>query len=213
MELIETALFRVKPYFDRRERARFITEIFGGSLGDSLLDVGCGAKQLKEQLPPGIDYTGLDITGEADVKCDLDRESIPFEKNSFTTVVCADVLEHLENIHSIYAALFDLASKHIIVSLPNCWCDMKYQMAKRGEVSGKFYGLPSSRPGDRHRWFFNYAEARMFLLDNIDKNVKTVRLYKYYGPKCWTSMAGGLLFSKPKFDNLFVNTLWALFEK
>jgi hypothetical protein len=213
VELLEKSLLNVQPYFDRNERARFIVDTFGDYLEGKLLDVGCSENQLKDVLPEGIIYTGLDIDGEVDVTCDLDRESIPFEAGSFTTVVCADVLEHLENIHSVYAALFELAEKNVILSLPNCWCDMKYLMAKQGLSSGKFYGLPSVKPDDRHRWYFNYSEARNFLLDNIDNSVKTARLYKYYGPRGWTFKAGKLLFAQPKFDNLYVNTLWAVFSK
>ncbi|MBN2289126.1 MAG: methyltransferase domain-containing protein [Candidatus Glassbacteria bacterium] len=213
MILTEEKLRGVKPYWDRLERAGFIVEQFGWAIEEPLLDVGCGEKHLKQALPGGFSYTGLDLSACADVRCNLDGGQIPFKENSFATVVCADVLEHLENIHRVFIDLFRITSRHLIVSLPNCWCDLKYLMALGGRGSGKFYGLPAVRPQDRHRWFFNYSEARRFLIENSRTTTRSARLYRYYGPQGRTFRLGRILLPGSRFDDLFVNTLWAVFEK
>ena len=201
-----------KAYADRGGRARFIVEQFSWALSEPLLDVGCDEKYLQQALPERFDYTGLDFSASADVRCDLESNRLPFATNTFATVVCTDVLEHLENIHRVFAELFTVSSRYLILSLPNCWCDLKYLMVS-GKGSGKFYGLPAGRQNDRHRWFFNYSEARAFLIENSREKAESVDLYRYYGPQGWTFRVGRLLLPERRFDDLFVNTLWAVFEK
>ena len=198
-------------YCNREERARFIVEQFGWALKEPLLDVGCGEKHLQQALPEGFDYTGLDFIDRADVHCNLDRDKIPFKQKSFNTVVCTDVLEHLEHIHDVFNDLLGIASRYVIVSLPNCWSDLKYLMLK-GRGSGKYYGLPSNRPEDRHRWFFNYSEARQFLIDNSTGKVSKLNLYRYYAKGGITYKAGRLFLPAHIYRDLFVHTLWAVIE-
>ena len=213
MRLEEKIISKVRPYTDRAERAGFIAESFGWAIREPLLDVGSGQQHLKKVLTQGFAYTGIDVTDEADVHFNLDSGTIPFEAGSFETVVCADTLEHLENIHFVLTELFRLSRRWVILSLPNCWCDMKFLMAGRGRGSGKFYGLPLQKPPDRHRWFFNYSEARSFLLSSAEGLASNVWLYRYYGLKGHSFYLANLMLPKALFDELFVNTLWAVFEK
>lgn len=63
--------------------------------GTKVLDVGCYNRHILPLLPKGIKYTGVDIQGEYDVKCDLNKGKLPFKDNSFDFVICAEIFEHI----------------------------------------------------------------------------------------------------------------------
>lgn len=54
----------------------------------------------------------------------------------------------------------------MIVSLPSPWTDA-YRVLRTGpyreSLAIKYYGLPPTPPGDRHKWFFSASEARAFV--------------------------------------------------
>jgi len=213
MEVLEKNISLDEIYWDREEKASFIVKNFGVYLAEPLLDIGCDKKQLYFKLPGSFNYRGLDISHAADIICDLDRSSVPLRDKTYNTVLCSDVLEHLENIHFAFSELFRVARKYVIVSLPNCWCDFKFLIRQIDQPSGKFYGLPLSPPADRHRWFFNFLEARDFLVSQpvARRKAKTLTIYKYYGARSISYYLGRLMLTRRKFDNLFVNTLWAVY--
>jgi len=112
----------MKLYRNRREKAEWMIQQFKPIFEEvnSVLDVGCDRKYLKRYLSDKINYIGIDITGVPDIYFDLDKDGkLPFEDNSFDLVVCADVLEHLENIHFVFDELVRVSSKYILISLPN----------------------------------------------------------------------------------------------
>lgn len=71
--------------------------------GGNFLDAGCGAGLVLRHLPPGS--VGLDVNSRnihrakihaPEAKLILgDIEKMPFASQSFTTIICTDVLEHL----------------------------------------------------------------------------------------------------------------------
>jgi hypothetical protein len=96
-----------------------------------------------------------------DVQADLGR-GLPFESSSVETVVALDVLEHTDDIHMAFAELCRVSREAIVITLPNMydWTTRKRHLLGR-PISGK-YGLPVTRPYDRHRWLFSLDEARQF---------------------------------------------------
>lgn len=148
--------------FERRsDRPRFLAELFARELEGSVLDVGCDEAVLRGVCRGG--YVGLDRGPQADVRQDLVREPrLPFADRSFDTVVCFDVLEHLDDPHGMFAELSRVARRHLLVSLPNPWNAARKQL-RRGRGAIEHYGLPGEPPADRHRWFFNFSEASAFL--------------------------------------------------
>ncbi len=164
-------------YYDSREsRNAFIaTELFK-YIGSTVLNIGgTGKKYLAKHLPVDVNYKELDIAGNPDFKVNLEKETpVDLEDNSFETVICTEVLEHLDNFHAVYFDLIRLASKWVIISLPNSLHGIDlyqnkqdgYNTKKAGITRGKnlkFYGLPVCKPEDRHKWFFSYSEAKFFL--------------------------------------------------
>jgi len=164
-------------YKNREERSKWLAERFANEISKSrnLLDVGCYNADFKKHIPKTIKYTGIDISGKPDIFINLDKiEKLPFKNNEFDTTICADVLEHLENIHLIFDELCRVSNKYIIITLPNAYASIpefikgkKYakntEKRKQFGKYNKFYGLPLEIPEDRHRWFFSYDEAVEFL--------------------------------------------------
>jgi hypothetical protein len=85
---------------------------------------------------------------------------------SADTVVALDVLEHTDDIHHAFTELCRVASRYVVITLPNMY-DWKTRIRYlRGRQLGAKYGLPVDPPGDRHRWFFGLDEARAFCRAN-----------------------------------------------
>lgn len=150
-------------YTDRTTKAAYVASKYGAILRGSVLDVGCDQKQLLRAVGACERYVGVDLDPKADVVLNLDREDLPFEAGSFDTVVCTDVLEHLERIHAVFERICRVARRHVIVSLPNPVRTLMLAMLEGSQGRLKFYGLPVDEPPDRHRWFFGYEEAAEFL--------------------------------------------------
>ncbi len=151
-------------YVDRATKAQCIARKYAAILRESVLDVGCDQAPLRALVGDKARYLGVDIgPAAADLALDLDREDLPFEKRSFRTVVCTDVLEHLERCHAVFDRLCDIADERVLISLPNPLNSLLDSVRVRTEGWKKFYGLPVDPPVDRHRWFFGFEDARRFL--------------------------------------------------
>ena len=174
---------------ERAQRSRWLCERFTKELCEcrTLLDVGCSQSELKAYLPASIDYKGLDIAGNPDFKINLDQATrLPFEDLQFEAVVCADVLEHLENIHFVFDELCRIVSRYLIITLPNpAYGAYRYLFKKKYAnrtqkntfgVYMKYYGLPIEKPVDRHRWFYGYDEAVRFITYRSKKNSLAVKV-------------------------------------
>ena len=171
-------------YSNREERSKWLVERFEKTFreADSVLDVGCWERDIQKNLHKNIDYTGIDIAGNPDKVINLDNVSkLPFSDNKFDVTVCADVLEHIENIHLIFDEICRVTKNDIIITLPNPLFSLwSYLFKKKYKNSNeernkfgkyvKFYGLPEEKPDDRHRWFFSFEEALDFLKYKSNKN-------------------------------------------
>jgi SAM-dependent methyltransferase len=159
-------------------RAHFIIEEFGDSIGGSVLDVGGGSSVdvFKKHLDNR--YYALDLERSYKVRdsansqvpdkvLDLEDGVLPFEDRSFDTVICTDVLEHVDNIYAVYDELFRVAARHVIISLPNNWPGMIGSfLVGHNQTHSAGYGLPPQPKvsGQRHKYFFNLEEACDFLI-------------------------------------------------
>lgn len=92
----------------------------------TILDAGCGNGIITNKLVDKYQVTGLDISPAAlqYVKCPTVQApitDIPFPDRSFETVICNEVLEHLDNsaLQKAVQELKRVASKYIIISVPH----------------------------------------------------------------------------------------------
>lgn len=158
-----------RAYATREDKALYIADKYAPILRGSVLDVGCDTARLRACIADPSRYLGIDISGPAaDIRLDLDDaarrgKGLPLDSRSFDTVVCTDVLEHLEHAHAIFDELCRVARERVLVSLPNPLLSMLLGIQSGSRGRNKYYGLPVDRPEDRHRWFFNFEEAVAFV--------------------------------------------------
>lgn len=199
----------------RQDRPRFLCERFAPCFRGTVLDVGCDRAVLREFVGPER-YTGIDRSPEADVHQDLMADGrLPFEDRSWDTVTCTDVLEHLENLHQVFAELVRVTRGHLLVTLPNCWNSARRRL-RRGKGSIAHYGLPLDPPPDRHRWFFGFGEAEAFLRGQGERHgLQLVELLALEKPRpLLVRGARRLLHPDPaRYRNLFAHTLCCLFRR
>jgi SAM-dependent methyltransferase len=201
-------------FAQRADRSRYIADRFGESLKPSLLDVGCDRALLRELLTLER-YTGIDVGGTPDLHIDLERmDRLPFDDGAFDAVVCSDVLEHLDNLHFVFAELVRVTGRHLLVSLPNNWCNARRPI-ERGRGRMAHYGLPTSPPEDRHKWFFGFTEAREFLQAQEERHgLKLVEMVANEKPRPAVVRAlRRLRWPGERYLNRYAHTLWALYEK
>ena len=199
-------------YFDRKSRYEFLVSEFNDLINGNVLDIGCDEKYLKSILGEKINYTGIDKNNKAEIFMDLEKDSLLSINQKFDTIICTEVLEHLENIHRIFNEILEISRKYIIISLPNAWFEFKKIPILKN--SGKFYGLPVETPEDRHRWFFNFSEAKHFIEKKVDGKAEEVVFYPYFNKtnQVVKTIAKTLL-SENRYLNLFSPTLWAVIRK
>lgn len=126
----------------------------------SLLDVGCRDRELQSHLPRNLSYVGLDLFPPADVIASAD-EPLPFEDAEFDVVVLADVLEHLNDPQSALDEAIRVASKRVVVLLPNLYTLLLRAQFAMGRTFGK-YSFGPDNSLDRHRWLMNFDQAARF---------------------------------------------------
>ena len=218
-------------YNSRETRHKFLCDEFSDFLKGSILNIGGGGKKhLLKYINPK-EYLELDITGNPDIKIDLDNTNpIPIEDNRFDTIICTDVLEHLEELHQVFSELIRISNKYLIISVPNAWkgfsiTSRKVYNGNAGEAGidvgkyKKFYGLPLNKPIDRHRWFFSYTEAEEFFRKN--SNTLSYRIVREYAIGEKTNSIKGRIYrvimkfflKKNVYKDWFYNTYWCIIEK
>ena len=144
------------------DRWTLIRELVGADT-ESVLDVGCRDRRLRAELPPETRYVGLDLAPPADVIASAEGP-LPFDDGAFTTVVLADVLEHLEHPHRALDEAMRVAERAVVLVLPNvATLFMRLHFAARGRMPGGKYAFGPDHPGDRHRWLLNASDARAFV--------------------------------------------------
>lgn len=156
-------------YNGREEKAAYVYNKYKSIFNVSVLDVGADAQYLKPMITStGGKYHGIGYGDNIDQVANLDGYPLPFEDRSFETVICLDVLEHLDNLHQMFYQCCRVANKYVVISLPNCWSLLFKMLLDDKQYPRpwiKWWGLPLDAPQDRHRWFYSEAEAFQFLTD------------------------------------------------
>ena len=132
----------VPAWFTHRlDRSRFIAGHLRKYVAGKVLDVGCDEAHLRT-LVPGIEYTGIDVGGKPDLRIDLEAtERLPFDDRAFDSVLCSDVLEHLDNLHRVFGELARVTRRWLVISLPNNWTNARRPIERRPRALS---------PGGRH---------------------------------------------------------------
>ena len=137
-----------------------------------LLDIGCGEKPYRDIFSSHVDsYVGIDLPQTLHAKHVIDifanAHYLPFEKGTFDTVLCLEVLEHgerpLEVLKEIYAVL--KKGGVLILSTPqNYWLhnDPKdfYRFTQQGLIE-----LVKEQAGFTISYIHSLGGTREFLID------------------------------------------------
>ena len=134
-DAIYTALPRVQKGTDNSEACieRIIESVNPGNV----IDIGCGPGVLLQRIVTqkgfdGFSYTGVDFqidptTRQSDERLEFHEaaiESMPFEDNSFDTVICTHVLEHILDLPKAVAELRRICRGKLIIVVP---CEREYR--------------------------------------------------------------------------------------
>ena len=97
-----------------------------------LLDIGCGDKPYEQFFSDVVsEYIGIDLQQEdsanklpkkADVYCDINK-GLPFEDETFDTILCTEVLEHIPEPDNLIREARRVLKKDefLIISAPQVW--------------------------------------------------------------------------------------------
>ncbi len=115
--------------------SRFIKQlldVYSEKRGKELLEVGCGEGMLLKEFAqrwPSLKLSGLDVSPDAIRAAEriapeaslLEGSAfdLPFESDSFDTVLCVEVLEHLSDPARAMQEIARVASQRIILSVPH----------------------------------------------------------------------------------------------
>lgn len=199
-------------YTDRPSKALYIADKYGAILIGSVLDVGCGKGFLRKLVHQPFRYLGVDRSPEADRQVDLDREDLPFEDSQFDTVLCTDVLEHLERCHAVFDEVCRVARRHVLISLPNPLGNMLRSVAAGEGGKIPYYGLRVEAPPDRHRWFFGHDDAVEFVSGRSRRNgfvLEQMDQEEWPMPR-WAGPGGANLLEHP---NVGGGTMWFVLRR
>jgi hypothetical protein len=204
MQIYSTQL----SYTARESKARYVFDKYKRLYKHNVLDVGADAQHMKEQIKNfGGNYIGIGFGSNIDINFDLDGNPLPFSDNSFETVQCLDVLEHLNDFHYTFSELIRVSCDKVIISLPNCWSlffKMLIDEKNHPNPRLKWYGLPDEKPIDRHRWFFSKSECFSFFFKNQVKFNYSIEQFDVENSESY--LFGDGFFNKIKsilFQNLF----------
>jgi len=210
-----------KSYRDRKSKARYVASKYRSILVGSILDVGADQCYLRDLLGPEANYWGIGIGGNPDQVVDLEAGPLPFDNGSFDCVLCLDVLEHLDDIHSVFDELCRVSRRYVIIALPNPWSAF-VNMLRRGHFTSdqpmKQYNLPVDPPVDRHKWFFSATEAEKFIVSRGRLNeMRVVQLDRAPSGGRRTHIlkwvVSQFVHRDIAIDDLFSGSVWAVLEK
>ena len=213
-------------FHDRESKARYVWEKYQPILrGARVLDVGADECHLKKHLDPSSTYWGVGLGGTPDQQLNLEKEDLPFPPRSFDTVLCLDVLEHIETPQKTADELCRVSARHVIISLPNAmatvWSAIRFAPYRPNQLM-KYYGFPPDHPGDRHKWFTWPEEIEAFCLAVARRNGFRVVQTDYSevipeptGWRGWLYDQAVRRLLRPGFDrrNLLQGTSWTVLER
>ena len=95
-------------FFVRREIYSFL-ELNANFLSGKLLDFGCGSKPYEKLFKNLNNYVGVEVSGNKEnLKSDIYYNviALPFADNTFDSVLCTEVFEHVEQLDDVIIELY-----------------------------------------------------------------------------------------------------------
>ena len=216
---------KLPDYSTRMERNQCCADLLSNfSINSTVLNIGAGQDGHLKKIMRGRNADTLDVDFSIGAELSLNLDAInrlPFTDGEFEAVVSLDCLEHIENLNQIFSELVRCANKLVIVSLPigpyevvrSLLRPQKSSRLNNSEgVFSKYYGLPTERVLDRHRWFLWAEDIARLAMQLNEQNSKVVNV------KLMTRSEDRLIpncLSRCNYSlglNLFSPSLWMLIE-
>jgi 2-polyprenyl-3-methyl-5-hydroxy-6-metoxy-1,4-benzoquinol methylase len=144
-ELVKRKLPREQEHYEALQRMnamlpyyRWVADSFGPALGNRVLDAGCGVGNFfsavtdRVELGVGIDLSPVNVADACNrfadhdnirfIQADLDEQAQALRDERFDTVVCLDVLEHIEDDAKLLTRLAQIVEPggHVLIKVPAC---------------------------------------------------------------------------------------------
>jgi len=128
-------------------------------VGDNILEVGCGRGYLSNKLKKNGKVTATDIIISEELRSKYEEinfveaniENLPFDDDSYDTVVCTHTLEHVQNISEAIIELRRVTKNRLIIVVPQ--------------------QRPYKYTFDLHVHFFPYTHSLLSIIGNKSKEV------------------------------------------
>lgn len=157
----------------------------------SVLEIGVGNKTVSDYLQKvGIKVTTCDFDKELKPDITASVLSLPFKENSFDTILCAEVLEHLPfvNFETALKQIFKVTRSSAVITLPHLSLTHIYVGAKFIPYVAKIekmvkIDVPQDRKFDgEHYWEIG---ERGYLLNKIKQEIEKTgfKIQKSYYPR------------------------------
>ncbi len=187
-----------------------------------LLDIGCGEKPYKSIFSSHIDYyIGIDLPQTLHSKHGVDvfanAHQLPFKENTVDTILCLEVLEHIERPAQLLKEIFAVLRKDgvLILSAPQTYCLHKdpldfYRFTQEGLIE-----LVKNQTGFTINYINSIGGTREFLVDFVCKFI-LMKLNKGILGKIIPTILKKLIVTLPQilyiklFKNTDVNILFSL---
>lgn len=84
-------------------------------IGRSVLDVGCGKQAIKQCLPAGVEYTGIDPFPIAPNTLKMEIEDCKFEDKTFDTVYAFAMLDNVYDLKKAVDNMKRVCKKNVVI--------------------------------------------------------------------------------------------------
>lgn len=214
-----------KVYLDRRALLKKVMK-YKDKVTGRVLDVGCGSKPYEILFSKSKEYVGIDIENpghdhrKENIDFYFDGKNIPFENESFDTVVIFQVIEHVKDLDKLLLEIKRVLKPKgkIIASFPFLWqlheLPHDYRRfspngAKRIFENNGFKVLINEKTLDNFGIFFQFGQ---FFLDELGRNLhKSIRVLFF--PFIFLLNLFGLIFSIFKTSTLYAENFLILEKK
>ena len=161
---------------------------------DKVLEIGCGIGSVVSELGrQGYDIIGIDISGEAiayglkkygDIRLEVRAaEALPYEDESFDTVLSFDLFEHIARIDTHISEVWRVLRRggYYLFQTPNKYSNVIYETLRTKSLQWRRYHPSLHSPGQlRRRLAGGGFETRFVKMNPI--NAFTIRKLQKLGP-------------------------------
>lgn len=177
-----------------RRRVKTILNFLNTDQQDAVLEVGCGAGNILEQIPStrlhGIDLSTFllkksqqRLASHQTILAQSNAEQLPFAKAQFRKLVCSEVLEHVSSPRRVVGEMARVATADaiLVMSVPNeDWINRIKGIIRRLGLGGWLLkgGNGSYSSPDRMTDEWHLHSFSLTMLQEISKDILIIRQVK-----------------------------------